>query len=158
MLLDTLQGQEGLCLAEYTHRELIVPCLEHRDLPGILGELARALHKQGCLSDPLPFYHAALNRECLLDSSGLRGVAFPHARSTDVRSLKFALGRAQPAVAWNTAPQPIHLVFLIAVPATQTTPYMQLLAALARLSRNREWMNQLCNDRSSNDMFYHLYG
>ena len=158
MLLDQRKREDSLCLAEFTHRELIVPRLQQRDLPGILGELVRVLHRQGVLTDPLPFYHAALNRECLSPSISLHGIAFPHARSPDVHSLMFALGRAVPPVPWNNATAPVGLVFLMAVPATESAPYLQLLAALSRLSQQPGWMEQLCADENAKDIFYHLYG
>ena len=158
MLLDRRKAEESLCLAEYTRPELIIPRLQERDLPGILGELVRVLHQHGSVPDPLPFYHAALNRECLAGAGSLCGIAFPHARSPGVRSLEFAFGRAEPAVPWNNAVRPVRLIFLIAIPGTETSLYLKLLASIARRGQRQEWIESLCSAGNPREIFARFYG
>ena len=95
------------------------------------------------MPDLLPFYHAALNQELLADSALGCGIAFPHARSSGVRQLQFALGRAPQPVNWAKSHFPVQFIFLLAVPATNAASYLHLLASLARLGQQNELINDL---------------
>jgi mannitol/fructose-specific phosphotransferase system IIA component (Ntr-type) len=131
-------------LADYTRRELVVPCLGESDTAGIISELSQVLQRQGSVPDLLEFYHAALNRE-LMDNSSLQcGIAFPHARVNGVKQLHFAFGRAPRPVMWGAKGcAPVQLVFLLAVPATDAACYLHLLASIARLGQQADRLSEL---------------
>jgi mannitol/fructose-specific phosphotransferase system IIA component (Ntr-type) len=130
--------------ADYTRLELIVPALRERDTAGVIGELSHALQRHGYVVDLLPFYHTALNQELLSSSTADRDVALPHARLAGVKRLQFALGRAPEPLAWGPRScGRVHLVFLLAVPATDAAAYLHLLASLARLSQQEEILREL---------------
>jgi PTS system nitrogen regulatory IIA component len=64
------------------------------------------------------------------------GMAFPHARLSDLKELSFALGRCDGPLGWGPgAVRSVRLVFLLAVPATDSTQYFLLVSGLARLAR-----------------------
>jgi mannitol/fructose-specific phosphotransferase system IIA component (Ntr-type) len=131
-------------LADYTLPPLIVPRLRSRNVADIIAELTQVLHQHGCVRESLPFYHAALNQEFLSNPASGRGIAFPHARSASIKFLRFALGRAPAPVQWRTQDhQPIQLIFLIAIPATEATLYLQVLSRVAKLSGERESLAEL---------------
>jgi fructose PTS system EIIBC or EIIC component len=131
-------------LADYTSLGLIVPTLRERDTAGIISELSQVLQRQGCLPDVLPFYHAALNQELLSSSALPCGIAFPHARLSGAKRLRFAFGRAAQPVNWGAnGAAPVQLVFLLAVPATDAASYLHLLASLARLGEQSDYLREL---------------
>jgi len=134
----------ALMLGEYTRRALIVPQLRERDTAGIIAELSQVLHREGCVTDVLPCYHTALNRELLFNSALESGLAFPHARLSAVKQLAFALGRTPEPVMWGAkGPWRVQLIFLLAVPATDAACYLNLLASLARLGQQTDVLGQL---------------
>ncbi len=140
----TLHPVAPSTLAEYTRAALIVPHLRERDTAGIISELTQVLQREGCVSDMLPFYHAALNQELLSNSALECGVALPHARLSGVRQLQFAFGRAPQPLSWGGKGfSPVQLIFLLAVPATDAAGYLHLLASLARLGRQPALLAQL---------------
>jgi mannitol/fructose-specific phosphotransferase system IIA component (Ntr-type) len=144
MLDVTSNIVSALSLRTFTRRELLVPQLCECDTAGIISELSQVLQHQGCMSDVLPFYHAALNQELLANSAVETGLAFPHARLSGVRQLQFALGRTREPVIWGArSSRPVQLVFLIAVPATEAAAYLNLRASLARLGQQPELLSQL---------------
>ena len=145
MPLDVTVGPVGqLTLARYTSRSLIIPRLRERDTAGIISELSQTLQREGCLSDVLPFYHAALNHELMTSSAHPSGLALPHGRVSGVKQLQFAFGRACEPVAWGSKGSwPVQLVFLLAVPATDAASYLHLLASLARLGQQPEQLAAL---------------
>jgi mannitol/fructose-specific phosphotransferase system IIA component (Ntr-type) len=124
-----------MTLADFTTPGLIIPHLRGQDVATVIQELSQALQREGRVPDLLPFYHAALNREFLVNTDMEAGIAFPHARLPGLKELSFALGRSGDPLKWGTrAARSVKLVFLIAVPATDSTQYLSLISGLARLA------------------------
>ena len=131
-------------LRDYTRGSLVVPQLRQHDTAGVISELSRALQRDGCVPDVLPFYHTALNQELLANSGLEGGIALPHARLSGVRRLQFAFGRTPTPIMWGARSRwPVDLIFLLAVPATDAASYLHLLASLARLGHHRELLAEL---------------
>ena len=150
----SVRGVSTGTVADYTHADLIIPALREEDPPGIISELSHRLQRRGCLPDVLPFYHAALNQELLASSAVDCGLAFPHARLKGVKQLQFAVGRAHRPVNWGPKGSiSVQLVFLLAVPATAAAPYLQLLAALARLGQQASLLAELRVATTAEAMF-----
>lgn len=138
------KGEPAPSLADYTDAPLVVLQVRERDTAGIIQELSRVLAQGGRVPDLLPFYNAALNREFLVSTATDYGLAFPHARLAGLREVWFALGRSAEPLAWGPrTAQPVRVVFLIAVPASDTTTYLPLIAALGKLGKDRALMKQL---------------
>ncbi len=134
----------GGSLAQFTRPGLIVPRLRERDTAGIISQLSQVLQREGCVPDVLPFYHTALNQELLSNSALESGLAIPHARLNAVKQLQFAFGRTPRPVSWGAKGSwPVQLIFLLAVPATDATAYLHLLASLARLAQDPQRLGQL---------------
>lgn len=126
-----------MTLAEFTSPELIVPHLRGRDLPSIIQELSQPLQREARVPDLLPFYQAVLNREFLGSTDLEPGMAFPHARLPGLKELSFAFGRSDEPLDWGgKAGRSVRLVFLMAVPATDSTRYLLLISGLARLAKD----------------------
>lgn len=133
-----------MTLADFTSPGLIIPNLRGREVASVIQELSQALQREGRIPDLLPFYHAALNREFLLSTEMEAGMAFPHARAPGLSGLSFALGRSDEPLGWGAkAPRSVRLVFLIAVPATDSTQYLQLISGLARLAKEPRLVEKL---------------
>jgi len=133
-----------MTLADFTSPDLIVPRLRGQDSASVIQELSHALHRGKCVPDMLPFYHAALNREFLGSTVLEPGLAFPHARLAGLNKLSFALGRSERPLSWGARMgQPVRLVFLLAVPATDSTQYLQIISGLARFAKETRWMASL---------------
>jgi mannitol/fructose-specific phosphotransferase system IIA component (Ntr-type) len=134
----------AMTLADFTHPNLILPHLWGKDVPSVIQELCQRLQREKRIPDLLPFYHAALNREFLNSTDMEAGMAFPHARLPGLKTLSFALGRSRERLPWGTRMAPsVRLVFLTAVPASDSTHYMFLMAGLARLANNRQLVEKL---------------
>ena len=131
-------------LADFTRCDLIVPQLHERDAAGIIGELSRVLGQSDGVPDALSFYQAALNQELLSDSTARFGMAVAHARHSGVKRLQFAFGRVPTPVVWGAKGSwPVQLIFLLAVPATESSRYFNLLSSLARLAQNPDAVAKL---------------
>ena len=142
-----------MTLADFTNPGLILPHLRSRDATSAIHELSRPMQREGCVPDWLPFYHEVLNREFLLSTDMDAGMAFPHARLAGLKELAFAFGRSDEPFAWG--PQLTHsvrMVFLLAVPATDSENYLSLVSGLARLSNNAPLLETIRNAADSTEI------
>ncbi len=131
-------------LADYSSPGLMIPELRGNDVASVIQELSLALQQQNRISDMLPFYHAALNREFLVSSDTEVGMAIPHAPLAGLREPVFAVGRRNKPMYWGAkALRTVTLVFLIAEPDTDSTGYLLLISSLARLSQDKGLMEKL---------------
>jgi len=134
----------SLTLADFTSPALIIAHLRGQDAATVIQELGQAMRRENRVPDLLPFYHAALNQEFLVGSDWEEGMAFPHARLPALKELSFALCRSDQSLAWGAkAIRSVRLVFLIAIPATDSTQYLSLISGLARLSKDRGLVEKL---------------
>lgn len=125
-----------MTLADLTSASLVSPRLRGRTPADIVRELGALLRVQDRIPDLDAFSATVLRRENLASTLLLPGMAFPHGRLPHLRQLSLAVGRCEPPVNWgNLRPQPVHCVFLIAIPEEEVTQHLQLLASLARLGR-----------------------
>lgn len=76
---------------------------------------------------------AALASVCIADE-----VALPHARTASVSRILLAVARTAAPVAFDAEHPGVRLVFLVGTPKAAVTEYLQLVAALSRLLRNKE--------------------
>src|SRR6185369_7000052 len=123
---------------------LIIPHLRGHDAASVIQELSQALQREKRVADLLPFYHAALNREFMVGTDMEAGMAFPHARLPALKELSFAFGRSDEPLSWGRrAARSVRLVFLMAVPATDSTQYLLVISGLARLTKESRLVEKL---------------
>lgn len=151
------QATTAFSLASFTRPALALPLVQSTDTPGIIAELSQVLHREGCITDWLPFYQTALNRELAFNSALPSGLAFPHARCPSVRNLQFAIGRLPVAVPWGgRGSWPVRVVLLMAVPATEAAVYLRLLAGLSRLAQREDLLSDLLHAQDAEEMIQPL--
>jgi len=131
-------------LADFTSPGLIVPQLRGRDAASVLQELSQVLQQEKRIPDLLPFFHTALNREFMVSTDMEAGMAFPHARLPALKEVSLAVGRSAAPLGWGASPAGlVRLVFLMAVPATDSTQYLLLISGLARLAKDPRLVEKL---------------
>jgi mannitol/fructose-specific phosphotransferase system IIA component (Ntr-type) len=147
-------------LADLTSEALIVPQLHGHDGAAVIQELTRVLHAAGRIKDMLAFYDAALNMELMHTSAMEYGIAFPHARMSDVESACFAFGRTRTPITWSrgSAAANVQLVFLLALPAIDAADYISVVLSLAHLHSEPENISLLMSASSARDILQTLRG
>ena len=132
----------------------MIPKLQSTAPPAAIAELCATLQKDGRLNDSAAFYDAVMTRELLSATSISPGWALPHARLKGLSQLSFALGRTfQPLVWFGESKSRVQTIFLFAVPETEAKTYLNLIAAVARLSQNAALLEQLQRARDEQGMF-----
>ncbi len=133
-----------MSVADFTCPALIIPHLRGREAASVIQELSQAMQREKRIPNLLPFYQAALNREFMVSTDMEAGMAIPHARLPGLKELSFALGRSDEPMGWGPkAAGSVRLVFLMAVPATDSTQYLVLMSRLVRLAREGRLVEKL---------------
>ena len=153
MLIDGTIQVAPVSLADYTSAALILPELQGEDVAGVVQELCRVMRKADGVPDLLPFYHAALVREYLVNTVVGPGIALPHARIHGLARTCLAVGRCRQAIRWGSSEWvPVRLVFLSAVPATDAADYLGMLSGLTRLSKQAGLVDALLQAGNAEEM------
>jgi len=141
-------------LADYTCPMLLAPELRGQDAAAVIHELSYMLYRAGFVSDVLPFYRAALDRERAGRTATDRGWAWPRAVVQDLAQPCFALGRCAAPVAWSQGLKPsVHHVFLLAVPKNYASDDRALEAGLMRLNTDQSLRLRLAGARDCGELF-----
>ena len=140
---DLFAGDSPTTLADYTSVGLLVPNLRGVDAPAVIQELSAALQRERRITDLLPFYQAALNREYLCSTVTERGWAMPHVLVKGLDKACFALGRTRAPIAWGSSVLRVQMVFLLAAPETDARAYMTLVLGFSGLSREPHLLDRL---------------
>ena len=113
------------------------------DLRASSGEEAiRALHQRLRAATPevrdaRQFMKDLLERFTLSSVCISEDVAMPHARTTAVSRIVLGVARTAAPVAFDAEHPAVRLIFLIGTPKAAVTDYLQAVAALSRMLKNR---------------------
>jgi mannitol/fructose-specific phosphotransferase system IIA component (Ntr-type) len=99
-------------------------------------EIVELLRESGALPKPKEFFEAVMEREQKSSTVANGGVAFPHARTQLVEQILLGIGRSRKGVFFGEGKEPVHLIFVIAVPQQMVNDYLICVGALARLVRH----------------------
>jgi fructose-specific phosphotransferase system IIA component len=119
----------------------------------VIKELIRILKDAGKIKDVDSVYAAITKRETQ-GSTGLeRGIAVPHAKSTQVESLTMAVGIAPGGIDFASIDgKPSTLFFLILAPPDQSGPHIEALSEIARLARSTQFCDMLLRAKSAKEV------
>ncbi len=91
----------------------------------------------------------------ITESTGIgRGIAIPHARISGIKSLVCAVGRIPSGIDFLSVDnKPVHLMFLVFYPPTQQTTYLNFVATLIKLLRNKKTYDAILEADTEDDIF-----
>ena len=131
-------------IAQYTTPGLLIPQLSQTDPEAIIRDLCLALEREGRLTDPAAFLETVIRNERQRSTAISPGWALPHARSSGLTQLSFALGRSLTPLDWfGQSAERVHMVFLFAVPEAAAANYLALVSGLAQLNQDPAQLEKL---------------
>ncbi|MGB9803412.1 PTS sugar transporter subunit IIA [Desulfofundulus sp.] len=141
-------------------KQLITLRLLSREKKAIIEELSTLLMENGYLTDLETFVQDVLKREELGTTGIGFGVAIPHAKSAAVKRSALAFARPVCGVEWDSLDgRPVHLVFLIAVPAESAgNEHLKILSALSRKLIHEDFRRVLQEAKDESDVLAALTG
>lgn len=118
--------------------------LETQSKKGILSEMVSA--SADCLENQSAFEEAIHSREELLSTGIGYKVAFPHAKTKDVKEFFITVGICKSGVEWGSFDeQSVCLIFMIGGIIDKQEEYLKLLAGLSAMIKKEERRSQLLN-------------
>jgi mannitol/fructose-specific phosphotransferase system IIA component (Ntr-type) len=131
-------------LSDYLAKEKIVPNVRKGDVRQILTQLLEPLLRDGTLSDPEPMLEALLAREKVLSTGIGHGIAIPHAISSSAGPPQVILGISPEGVDYRSMDgEPVYVFFVLVSPPDRASHHTRLLARIARLGRDPDFVTGL---------------
>ncbi len=121
-----------------------------------IWEIVAQMRESAELSEPERFYDLVMEREQKSSTVANGGVAFPHARTNLVSEILLGIGRSKSGVTFAGRSDPVHLIFVIAVPQQMVNDYLICVGALARLLKSEERRKALLEAATAQEFFAEL--
>ena len=143
------RGIEGLTFVELMH-----PSLEATTMADAITELVQGMARSELIDRPDELVESALRRESLAPTTLGSGLAIPHVRGVEGGGLVFSLGLKRDGLANDQSPDdPIRIVFFFIVPTAAGDSFLELLAGLVSVFRERPARERLLECETSTDLF-----
>jgi PTS system nitrogen regulatory IIA component len=132
----------------------IIAELTSRDKKGVLEELVSVLVEHGRLHDKEKPVQVLLERE-RLGSTGIGdGIAIPHGKLKEIKSIICSFGRTKAGVDFQSIDEkPTHLFFLLLAPEDSASEHLQALARLSRLLKDDQLKRRLMEANSKEEIY-----
>ena len=132
----------------------IIAELTSRDKKGVLEELVSVLVEHGRLHDKEKPVQVLLERE-RLGSTGIGdGIAIPHGKLKEIKSIICSFGRTKAGVDFQSIDEkPTHLFFLLLAPEDSASEHLQALARLSRLLKDDQLRRRLMEANSKEEIY-----
>ncbi len=131
-------------ILKYLTQSCIIFPLECSSKEQVIKALAEKA--ASCLSDlsEEEIYRAIVDREELGSTAVGGGVAIPHAKVSGLEGISVVVAISRKGVPFDAMDsEPVHVIFMLLAPEDATTGYLRVLAKLARLLKDREFIEHL---------------
>ncbi|MBI5116273.1 PTS sugar transporter subunit IIA [Candidatus Poribacteria bacterium] len=151
---SAIELRNTMKLTEYISKECIASNLKSHDKIHAIKELTRLLQKREKIDDLDGVLERVLERESF-ESTGIgSGIAVPHARINTIESLVCGVGRKREGMEYRSIDgKPVHLIFLILYPPSDSYKYLYFISSLSRLVLNENLVERLMESPSSASMY-----
>ncbi len=98
-------------------------------------------------------YRAIVEREELGSTAVGGGVAIPHAKVSGLESISVVVAISKKGVPFDAMDsEPVRVIFMLLAPEDATTGYLRVLAKLARLLKDKEFIGYLIRANDINEI------
>lgn len=124
----------------------------------VIGELVDLLEKTGVIRDRQQVLSDILEREKRMSTGMEHGIALPHARTNGILHQTIAIGIHKQGVDFGTIDgTPGQIIALIATPAGDEAPHMQVLASLGAVLGDEEVRRKLISAQDDKEVYRILH-
>ncbi|MCB5956051.1 PTS sugar transporter subunit IIA [Enterococcus sp. CWB-B31] len=143
-----------MSLKELMSEKLIVSELQSKNKEEGIKELAEKMAACGRVTDLPVYLNAVMKREEEATTGIGFGVGIPHGKSAAVAEPSLAFGRSKEGIVYDSMDgNPVHLLFLIAVPENSDNEHLRILSQLSRKLMHQEIREQLMNAVSNEEIY-----
>jgi fructose PTS system EIIBC or EIIC component len=120
---------------------------------GAIDELIASLAASGRINDPVLFKEMILKREEQSSTGIGGGIAMPHAKTKAVNEATVVFAKSATGVEFESLDdEPARIFFMIAAPEGAGNMHLRTLASLSRLLIDSEFIEQLMNTRTPDEV------
>lgn len=131
-------------ISELLVPEVMILDLKAKTKQAAFEEMINRLYEAGRITDKKVFLEGILARESQTTTGLGDGIAMPHAKNSAVKMPTVAFARSTAGVDYQAMDgQPVHLLFMIAVPANANNTHLAALASLSRYLLQDGFMDKL---------------
>ncbi len=124
----------------------------------ILKEMVNALYKQKRIDDVNKFYKAILEREKIQTTAVGNEIAIPHTKLKEVRLFSVVIAICRNGVDFKALDKKdVKIIFMVSAPQDFTKSYLQLIAKIARILRNKKWKDKFLKAKTKKEVIDILY-
>lgn len=135
--------------------ELIDLSLSAKTKEGAFHEMAMLLKRHRIIDDYIEFIDDIMEREMLGTTGFGFGIAIPHAKSKHVLKPAIVFGRSEKGVTYDSIDgNPVHLIFMIAMPDTSAKHHLVALAWLSRNLIHASFRNALLEAKTKEEVMH----
>ena len=132
---------------------LIDLSLNARSKDGVFHELALLLHRNDRISDYSHFIEDVYEREDMGTTGFGFGIAIPHAKSPYVKIPSVCFGKSEQGISYDSIDgNPVYLVFMIAMPETDSKQHLTTLAWISRNLMHESFRKKLMEAKTSEEV------
>jgi len=138
-----------MTLTEFLSEARVVTDVRDDDVRGILEQLLEAAVSHGLVTNADAVMAALLKREQVLSTGIGHGIAIPHAISASIPAPQVLVGICPEGADYQSMDgEPVYVFFVLLSPPDQASHHTRLLARIARLGRDPEFVEglRLCGD------------
>lgn len=138
-----------MSLCDHLAKQCISIRVEAVDKEEALSLLAREAEKAGLVSDHRDFLENLKTRENEMSTGVGRGLAVPHAEVAGAADTFVICATLEKPIEYNSLDQaPVDVIFLIGGKPGEVGLHLQILARIARMARQEEFLFRLREQRS----------
>ncbi len=132
---------------------LIKTDLESADKNGLFEEMVRLFVEQGLLRDGSAALQALREREAKMTTGIANGLALPHGKLRDAKSLLMAVGVSKAGIEYESLDgEPVHVVIMVLAEAGNPGPHIEALAEISRLFALPGFMQRIREAHSAGEI------
>ena len=132
---------------------LIDLSLNARSKDGVFHELALLLHRNDRISDYSHFIEDVYEREDMGTTGFGFGIAIPHAKSPYVKIPSVCFGKIEQGISYDSIDgNPVYLVFMIAMPETDSKQHLTTLAWISRNLMHESFRKKLMEAKTPEEV------
>lgn len=140
-------------ISELLVPEVMILDLKAKTKQAAFEEMINRLYEAGRITDKKVFLEGILARESQTTTGLGDGIAMPHAKNSAVKMPTVAFARSTAGVDYQAMDgKPVHLLFMIAVPANANNTHLEALASLSRYLLQDGFMDKLKQATTPDDV------
>lgn len=141
-------------ILDYLPKEVIEADLKAETKADVLKELVQVLVKNNQVKNADKALEVLLEREKLGSTGVGDGVAIPHAKFNEVKTLVAAFGRSQKGIDFESLDnKPAHIFFLFLAPENSAALHLKILAKISRLLKKPDFRQSLMKTKNREDIY-----